>query len=68
MAVTETGRREPYAEEYVPGETEDARAVEHHQAAVDALTEGREGVAVVEALLAIAERISELSVYVSHHG
>lgn len=68
MAVTD--RHEHYAaeDEYVAGEWEDARASEHCQAALDALAAGREGVAVVEALLAIAERISEASYYLSRLG
>jgi hypothetical protein len=70
MAISDTDRCAPYAneDEYVAGVSEDARAVEHRRAALDALAAGRESVAVVEALLSVAERVSELSVYVSRLG
>ena len=69
MAITDTDRRETYADEYVPGQSEDQRASEHRQIALDVLAEGGSShVAVVHALLAVAERISELSVHVSQLG
>ena len=52
-----------------PGEGEDARASEHRQAALDVLAEdGCPQVALVHALLAVAERLSELSCYVAGLG
>lgn len=47
-----------------PGEMEDERATAHRQAALDAQSEHPD-VAMVHAALAIAERISELTAYVS---
>ena len=69
MAITD--RREHYVAEdkWRPGDAEDARATEHRQAALDVLADGGSPqVAVVHALLAIGERISELSCYVAGLG
>ncbi len=70
MAITD--RCEAYVvdvNEWGPGEAEDERASEHRQAALEALADGDSPhVALAHALLAIAERVSELSAYVARLG
>jgi hypothetical protein len=56
---------EEYAENLHPGEREDQRAVEHRGQALDALDALEPQVALVHALLSIAERVSELSAFVA---
>jgi hypothetical protein len=62
MAIQES---EGYATH--PGEAEDARATAHSEAAVEALGQD-DARAVVLALLAVAERLSEVSAYVARVG
>jgi hypothetical protein len=62
VATTTTDHRADYAQ---PGEREDELASAHTEAALDALSSDDVPRATVLALLAIAERISELSCYVA---